>query len=115
MSKIIFAIVVFAVIAAAILIGQMGKSRPETNDLENNNQTGATLRRDEAYTIAKNSLCSLEGKIISEGSFYNIATKTWWFDVDVIREGCSPACVVNVETKIAEMNWRCTGATPFAS
>ena len=28
------------------------------------------------------------------------------------KQGCAPACVVNVVTKKAEINWRCTGLLP---
>ena len=40
----------------------------------------------------------------------NNVTGTWWIDVESDKEGCAPACVVDVETKAAEINWRCTGA-----
>lgn len=40
----------------------------------------------------------------------NPYTGTWWIPLFVQgHKGCSPACVVNVETKVAEINWRCTG------
>lgn len=39
----------------------------------------------------------------------NEYTGTWWIDLDIEREGCNPACVINVETRQAEINWRCTG------
>ncbi|MGM5484367.1 MAG: eight-cysteine-cluster domain-containing protein [Nanobdellota archaeon] len=39
---------------------------------------------------------------------YNENSKTWWFDTDLEKEGCDPACVVHNESK-AEINWRCTG------
>ncbi len=63
----------------------------------------------EAQDIAINSECgdSLEGQ-----SVCNETTKTWWLDLNLEKEGCSPACVVNVETKQAEINWRCTGLIP---
>jgi len=39
----------------------------------------------------------------------NEDTGTYWIDLDIEKEGCNPACVINVETKEAEINWRCTG------
>lgn len=40
----------------------------------------------------------------------NEITGTWWIDLDVEdAEGCNPACVINVVTNQAEINWRCTG------
>lgn len=43
--------------------------------------------------------------------YCNNVTGTWWIDFnpDIAKEGCNPACVVNVKTKEAEINWRCTG------
>ena len=40
----------------------------------------------------------------------NEDTGTWWIDLDIEKENCAPACVVNTETKEAEINWRCMGA-----
>jgi hypothetical protein len=45
-------------------------------------------------------------------SFYNENSKTWWFDMDVVKPGCNPACVVFEENRTTEINWRCTGAIP---
>ena len=39
----------------------------------------------------------------------NEYTGTYWIDLDIEKEGCNPACVVNVESREAEINWRCTG------
>lgn len=41
----------------------------------------------------------------------NAGTATWWFDLVPYEEkpGCNPACVVDLKTKTAEVNWRCTG------
>jgi hypothetical protein len=64
-----------------------------------------------ARDIAKSSDCMKEGTLKS--SFvHNEVTKTWWFDMDVEKEGCNPACVVSEETFTAEINWRCTGLIP---
>lgn len=63
---------------------------------------------EEAIEIAQNSDCVKEGNLTDE-SMYNNATKTWWIDLDIEKAGCAPACVINVETKQAEINWRCTG------
>lgn len=45
----------------------------------------------------------------------NADTGTWWIDLDIVREGCNPACVINVVTKEASINWRCTGLMPELS
>lgn len=42
----------------------------------------------------------------------NSSTGTWWIDFTPTtpKEGCNPACVVNVDSGNSEINWRCTGA-----
>ena len=64
----------------------------------------------EALQIAKASPCAAEG-IVQEGNMCNDFTGTVWFDMkmNVPKEGCNPACVVNIESRAAEINWRCTG------
>ena len=66
----------------------------------------------EAVEIAENSYCTRDGSLKSTYSCNNI-TGTWWIDLDMELEGdlsnCNPACVINVENKTAEINWRCTG------
>jgi hypothetical protein len=41
--------------------------------------------------------------------FCNTNSQTWWIDLNISKQGCSPACVIFVENKTAEINWRCTG------
>jgi len=65
----------------------------------------------EAMEIAQMSECVVDGWFTGD-AFYNDDTGTWWFDLDIEKEGCHPACVVNVATGEAEINWRCTGALP---
>jgi hypothetical protein len=62
----------------------------------------------QAKEIAEKSACKANGNL-KETHFYNPSTKTWWFDLDTQKDGCSPACVVSEETMTAETNWRCTG------
>jgi len=65
----------------------------------------------EALNIALSSECAQKAKLSSK-VFCNENTGTWWIDVNPFetKAGCNPACVVNVITKQAEINWRCTGA-----
>lgn len=74
-----------------------------------------TMSESEARTIAQAS-CIKGGEALSAGA-YNENSKTWWFDANLnaAKPGCNPACVVSVETKTAEINWRCTGALPPAN
>jgi len=68
---------------------------------------------EEARTIAEDSECTEKGTLTDE-TFYNENTYTWWIDLEMKDEFkldyCNPACVINEETKTAEINWRCTGA-----
>jgi hypothetical protein len=77
------------------------------------NETGTTMSFSEASEIALNSECGTQGTL-KDTYFCNEYTGTWWIDLEPLNEkpGCNPACVVNVSTKTAEINWRCTGAIP---
>lgn len=63
----------------------------------------------DARIIAEKS-CIKGGEALGTG-IYNKNSKTWWFDANLnaVREGCNPACVVSEEAGTAEINWRCTG------
>jgi hypothetical protein len=65
----------------------------------------------EAREIAASSECGEAGALL-ENALYNDWTATWWIDLDAEKEGCNPACVVDVRTRQAEINWRCTGVLP---
>ncbi len=67
---------------------------------------GGELTLEEAMAIAKSSEC---GSQLNKNAFYNENSQTWWIDLDIEKEGCNPACVVDVNTGQAEINWRCTG------
>jgi len=59
--------------------------------------------------VANSEVCNGVGSIEWDYLFYNNYSKTWWVNLG-IQGGCFPACVINEETKTAEINWRCTGA-----
>ena len=78
--------------------------------------TGEAMSLFEAKEIAVNSECGENLKEpYLEFSVCNADTGTWWIDLDIEKEGCNPACVVDIETKTAEINWRCTGVIPVAT
>ena len=64
------------------------------------------LSLSEAKEIAFLSEC---GDRLKDTYICNEVTGAWWINLDIEKEGCNPACVINVETKTAEINWRCTG------
>jgi len=68
--------------------------------------TNESMSLTEAKQIAINSEC---GNRLKETYMCNEYTGTWWIDLEIVKEGCNPACVVNIVTKQAEINWRCTG------
>ena len=73
------------------------------------NLINSSLSEAEARAIAEKT-CIKGGESLSSGK-YNKDSKTWWYDANLntTKPGCNPACVVNEETKTAEINWRCTG------
>ncbi len=67
------------------------------------------LTAETARQIATTSNCTKLGEI-SQDSFYNPSSKTWWFDItQTDKPDCKPACVVSEENETAEVNWRCSG------
>lgn len=64
------------------------------------------LTLNDAKQIASESEC---GSNFKETSVCNENTGTYWIDLDIEQEGCNPACVIDLETRTAEINWRCTG------
>ncbi|MFH1393740.1 MAG: hypothetical protein ABII71_01580 [Candidatus Micrarchaeota archaeon] len=74
-------------------------------------ETPCKMSEQDALMVAQGSDCAQEGVVKSEGAFYNDNSKTWWFELEIEKPGCSPACVVH-ENGSAEINWRCTGLLP---
>ncbi|GAI55743.1 unnamed protein product, partial [marine sediment metagenome] len=61
--------------------------------------TGESMSLFEAMQIAITSECGDQLKDYLEFSMCNADTGTWWVDLDIEKEGCNPACVVNIKTK----------------
>lgn len=105
MSKISI-VVLIIVIAVALGFGIWFWRSKSVGDQNCVSLSGKSMTLDEAKSIAKASEC---GDRLKETNSCNTATGTWWIDLNIDKSGCSPACMVNVETKQAEINWRCTG------
>ncbi|MEM4254419.1 MAG: hypothetical protein QXR48_03490 [Candidatus Woesearchaeota archaeon] len=92
------------VLALLILAGCSGESICQKKG------TKLAMKTTDALLIAQNSACIAEGTV-KEGNICNDFTGTIWFDFEPKepKEGCNPACVVNIESRTAEINWRCTG------
>jgi len=56
--------------------------------------------------------CLMPSQQCQKSYVCNENTGTYWINLNITKEGCSPACVVNIETRTAEINWRCTGLIP---
>jgi putative hemolysin len=72
-------------------------------------QSGPPMSLADAQQIASQSTCMQSGTLKDTG-VYNPNSNTWWIDMAADKPNCNPACVVDVKTKTAEVNWRCTGA-----
>ena len=59
-----------------------------------------------------NPKCLMPSKICTKGYVCNEGTGTYWINMNLTKQGCSPACVIDVATSNASINWRCTGALP---
>jgi hypothetical protein len=90
---------------------EMEGEEPEEEDETCTSENGTSMLLSEAREIALASDCVEDGTL-EEPYVCNSVTGTWWLDLDIEIEGCNPACVVNIETGEAEINWRCTGALP---
>jgi hypothetical protein len=116
-------VAVIAVLIAAFMVTPSvqpsnGSNQQETqeNQQETENEDavctatgGESMSLSQAKEIALASDC---GDRLEQTAVCNSGTGTWWIDMSVSKPGCSPACVVNIETAEAEINWRCTGLNP---
>jgi len=88
------------------IIGLTTTTAISTEEFCQKKDTDIKLSLSEAKNIAIQGQC---GDKLKDTYICNEITGTWWIDLDIEKEGCNPACVINVETKTAEINWRCTG------
>ncbi|MFB6088840.1 MAG: hypothetical protein ABEK36_03625 [Candidatus Aenigmatarchaeota archaeon] len=64
------------------------------------------LTLEDAKEIARESECG--DRLTGEYDCNNISG-TYWLDLNITKEGCNPACVVDIQHRNATINWRCTG------
>lgn len=86
-----------------------GKTFTEPNCQAGTGTDVAILTIADAKEIAKESEC---GDRLTNSYQCNESSGTWWIDLDIEKEGCEPACVVDVKNRQAKINWRCTGFVP---
>jgi putative hemolysin len=72
-----------------------------------------TMSLAEAQQIAaQSSECMHVARTTPKG-VYNPSANTWTIDLDATQQGCNPACVVDVASQTAHVDWRCSaGVTP---
>ena len=107
-------ILVFLIVSVLFISGCQIQNQ---DDSGNNNVkvcihqgTDNKMTLDEAKAIAMASECMNIGTLnLEKEAGCNSGTGTWWLGLDAEMEACNPACVVNVATKTAEINGRCTG------
>lgn len=103
-------------------LGKPDKPCGESRDINNQERIEKSVFCES--DISSKNVSASQAKIIAERDckdgtlkdiyYCNDYTGTWWFDFEPKepKEGCNPACVVNVENETAEINWRCTGYIP---
>ncbi len=69
-------------------------------------ETEKILTLAEAKEVAIKSEC---GDNLEKTFNCNQKTGTYWIDLDLEKEDCNPACVVDIIERTAKINWRCTG------
>jgi len=60
----------------------------------------------DAKQIAIESEC---GDTLKDTYVCNENTGTYWIDLNIEKQGCNPACVIDIITREGVINWRCTG------
>lgn len=97
------------VVLVTLIIGLTGCNMNQIEKINDNQPKTGGMTEAQARVIAEKT-CIKGGEALGLG-IYNENSKTWWFDANLnaTKPGCNPACVVSEETKMAEINWRCTG------
>lgn len=70
--------------------------------------TGESMNIFDAQRVFDMSQCSREGSA-KDTHYCDAKAGAWVIDIQTYRKGCNPACVIDVKTKTAKVDWRCTG------
>jgi hypothetical protein len=75
--------------------------------------TNISMSYFEAKAIALNSECAKNAHLLKK-HWCNEVTGTWWIAIHPYKNNpmCHPACVIDMATKTAVINWMCTGLIP---
>ena len=103
----------FTILALIFLMGCAQKLDNKTNEFCLTEDGNVKMSISEAKEIAMNSECGGNGSLKDE-YYCNTGTSAWWIELEpnVEEKGCNPSCIINVNIKNAEINWRCTGLLP---
>lgn len=101
--------VAFLIVLAVIVYLIVQYTGDKNTDVAPSDTTCVGMSLSEAIDISQ--LGCWEEATLTEQAFCNSETKTRWIDVIPLeaKEGCNPACVVDVNSKATEINRRCTG------
>lgn len=74
-----------------------------------NHRLGTTMTLEQAQEIGNQYGCSDIGSY-KNSNFCNTYTNKWWIDIEPNNQRplCNPACVVDLETNTAKVDWRCS-------
>lgn len=103
--------VLILALAAAVIIAGCTSEKSAKEEYCAKTGSSAKMSLTEAKQIAVASECGnrLKDTRLKDTYLCNENTGTWWIDLNIQQSGCSPACVINTETRQAEINYRCTG------
>ena len=102
-------LIVLAFLSLAVVIAGCTSQKGAEEKYCAKTGSGSRMSLTEAKQIAVASEC---GNRLKETYVCNENSGTWWIDLNLTMQGCSPACVINTETSQAEINYRCTGLIP---
>lgn len=102
-SGVLVLLVIVAFISLAIYL-----QLSSTSEICTSSVTGVSMSYPNAVLKAMASDCATKGQL-KETHICNENSGTWWIDLKVSASECNPACVIDVTTGAAEVNWRCTG------
>ncbi|MFA5246593.1 MAG: ABC transporter substrate-binding protein [Candidatus Micrarchaeia archaeon] len=85
-------------------------SPTNTNEVCTKNGTALKMTYAQAVAIAQKSECTADGASLLSEHWCNDYTGSWWIKTSITKSGCSPTCMIIIETQQAEINWMCTGA-----
>ncbi|MDD5430837.1 MAG: hypothetical protein PHP03_01285 [Candidatus Pacebacteria bacterium] len=79
---------------------------PAVSGIKCANASGQSITLEDAKVAVKNSDCGKHGDL-KGNPVCNSTAGTWKFNVNYEADGCSMVCVLNVATKVTDIEWNC--------